>query len=79
MGAVKSKTRFEIVRPYPKYAVAVKLSIPCVRYSLKKIGKKAARTVVANAEFPASYTIHDFAGIESLDSFIKRNPFTDIP
>ena len=48
------------------------------QYSLKKIGKKAARTVVANAEFPASYAIHDFAGIESLDPFIKRNPFADI-
>ena len=39
MGAVKSKTRFEITWP-SKYAVAVKLSIPCVQYSLKNWEKR---------------------------------------
>jgi hypothetical protein len=54
-GDVNNNTRFDMVRPHPKYAVLTSASKPVAQKSLKKMGKKAAITVVAKAEFPPSY------------------------
>ena len=47
-------TKLDIVKPQPRYAVLTSASRPDAQKSLKKIGKKAAITVVANAELPPS-------------------------
>ena len=72
-GDVNSNTRFEMVRPHPKYAVLTSASNPDAQKSLKNIGKKAAITVVAKAEFPPSYKIQAFASGDNLGLFIPTN------
>jgi RPA family protein len=53
-GEVNKSTKLDIVKPQPRYAVLTSASRPDAQKSLKKIGKKAAITVVANAELPPS-------------------------
>ena len=72
-GDVNNNTRFDMVRPHPKYAVLTSASKPVAQKSLKKMGKKAAITVVAKAEFPPSYKIQAFASGDNLGLFIPTN------
>ena len=54
----------------PSWAVLTTGSVPTVQYSLKKIGKKEAMTVVAKAEFAQSYMTHPNMALRF--SFISR-------
>ncbi len=77
-GEVKSKTRFEIVKPHPRYAVLTSASRPLAQKSLKNIGKKAAITVVAKAELPPSYKIQALASFDNLGLFIPTHTFSNM-
>ena len=76
-GEVNKSTRFEMVSPQPRYAVFISACRSAAQKSLKNIGKNAAITVVANAEFPPSYKIHAFASGESLGLLIPTLIFVD--
>ena len=69
-GEVNKSTRLEIVKPHPRYEVLTSASSSEAQKSLKNIGKKAAMTVVANAELPPSYKIQALASEESLTLLI---------
>jgi len=54
MGASNAMTRLASELPAPRRAVLVVTSVPKLQYSLKKMGKNPAMTVVAKAEFAQS-------------------------
>ncbi len=62
IGAASAITRLPSPLTTPSRKVLTEASVPTLQYCLKKIGKKPAITVVANAEFAQSYSAQPMIG-----------------